>query len=134
MRNLFLAQVAQDFADDLIVMQVDPAAWHRAKDLQVPEKIRLILQPAYRPEVNPVEQLWEELREKYLHNRVFPSLEELLEGLCLALSELTEDKERLRSMMVFPHFRLECEIATWYEHRADRLAGRCADLTGFEPA
>ena len=107
MMNLFLAQVSQDFADYFIIMQVDQAAWHRAKDLEVPENIRLIFQPAYSPEVNPVEHLWEELREKYLHNRTFASLEELMEVLCQALSELTEDKERLRSMMFFPHFRME---------------------------
>jgi hypothetical protein len=107
MMNLFLAQVAQDFADYFIVMQVDQAGWHRAKDLQVPENIRLIFQPPYSPEVNPVEHLWEELREKYLHNRVFSSLEEMVEALCQALSELTDEKERLRSMMFFPHFRVE---------------------------
>jgi hypothetical protein len=107
MMNLFLAQVAQDFAEYFIVMQVDQAGWHRAKDLQVPENIRLIFQPPYSPEVNPVEHLWEELREKYLHNRVFSSLEELVEVLCQALSELTDEKERLRSMMFFPHFRVE---------------------------
>jgi putative transposase len=107
MMNLFLAQVAQDFAEYFIVMQVDQAGWHWAKDLQVPENIRLIFQPPYSPEVNPVEHLWEELREKYLHNRVFSSLEELVEVLCQALSELTGEKERLRSMMFFPHFRVE---------------------------
>ena len=47
MMNLFLAQVAEDFADYFIVMQVDQAGWHRAKDLQIPENIRLIFQPAY---------------------------------------------------------------------------------------
>jgi hypothetical protein len=107
MMNLFLAQVAQDFADYFIVMQVDQAGWHRAKDLHVPENMRLIFQPAYSPEVNPVEHLWEEVREKYLHNRIFPSLEELIEVLCQALTDLTEDKQRLRSMMFFPHFRME---------------------------
>ena len=107
MMNLFLAQVAQDFADYFIVMQVDQAGWHRAKDLHVPENIRLIFQPAYSPEVNPVEHLWEEVREKYLHNRVFPSLDELIEVLCQALTALTEDKQRLHSMMFFPHFRME---------------------------
>lgn len=107
MMNLFLAQVARDFADYFIVMQVDQAGWHRATDLHVPENMRLIFQPAYSPEVNPVEHLWEEVREKYLHNRIFSSLEELIEVLCQALSELTEDKQRLRSMMFFPHFRMK---------------------------
>jgi len=102
MVNLFLAQLAQDFADYFLVMQVDQAGWHRAKDLKVPENIRVIYQPPNSPEVNPFEHLWEELREKYLHNRVFPSLDELIEVLCQALTELTEDKERLRTMM-FSH-------------------------------
>ncbi len=105
--NLFLAHVADIFAAYFIVMQVDQAGWHRAKDLQVPENIRLIFQPAYSPEVNPVEHLWEELREKYLHNLVFPSLDELIDVLCTGLQQLTDDQERLRSMMFFPHFRME---------------------------
>jgi hypothetical protein len=32
-------------------------------------------------EVNPVEHLWEEVREKYLHNRIFESLDDLIEVL-----------------------------------------------------
>jgi len=107
MMNLFLAHVAEAFADYFIVMQVDQAGWHRSKELQVPENIRLIFQPAYSPEVNPVEHLWEELREKYLHNLVFSSLDGLIEVLCHALSQLMADQERLRSMTFFPHFRIE---------------------------
>ncbi len=107
MMNLFLTHVADVFAHYFIVMQVDQAGWHRSKDLQVPENIRFIFQPAYSPEVNPVEHLWEELREKYLHNLVFASLEELTDVLCLALNTLTTDQEQLRSMMCFPHFRTE---------------------------
>jgi hypothetical protein len=105
--NLFLAHVAEVFADYFLVIQVDQAGWHRAKDLLIPDNIRLIFQPAYSPEVNPVEHLWEELREKYLHNRAFSSLEELTTVLCQALCELTDDKARLRSMMFFPHFRMQ---------------------------
>lgn len=54
-----------------------------------------------------MEHIWDELREKYFHNRIFPSLDGLIEALCQGLSDLTEDKQRLRSMMFFPHFRLE---------------------------
>jgi transposase len=64
------------------LMLVDQAGWHRSRELQLPANIRLIEQPAYSPEVNPVKHVWEELREKYLHNRVFPSLDPLVEILC----------------------------------------------------
>src|SRR5436305_15333686 len=91
MMNLFLREVSQTFANYFIVMQVDQAGWHRSKELHVPANIRLIEQPAYSPEVNPVEHLWEELREKYLHNLVFSSLDELIEVLCTGLNQLTDD-------------------------------------------
>ena len=107
MMNLFLEHVSQTFADFFLVIQVDQAGWHHAKTLMIPENIRLLAQPAYSPEVNPVEHLWEELREKYLHNKVFASLDPLVELLCDGLNELTAAPERLRSMMFFPHFRIE---------------------------
>ena len=88
-------------------MQVDQAGWHPSQALIVPEHIRLLAQPAYSPEVNPVEHVWEELREKYLHNKLVPSLDLLVEQLCKGLNELTAVPERLRSMMFFPHFRIE---------------------------
>jgi len=107
MMSLFLHHVSQTFTGYFIVMQVDQAGWHRSKELRVPENIRLISQPSYCPEVNPVEHLWDELREKYLHNLVFSSLDALTELLCKGLNELTANQERLRSMMFFPHFRIE---------------------------
>jgi len=107
MMNLFLEHVSQMFADSFVVMQVDQAAWHRSKTLIVPENIRLLAQPAYSPEVNPVEHLWEELREKYFHNKSFSSLDALTQVLCQGLNDLAAHPERLSSMMFFPHFRIE---------------------------
>ncbi len=66
MMTLFLSHVGTTFADSFIVMQVDQAEWHQAKDLSVPENIRLIAQPAYSPKLNPVEHVWDELRENTL--------------------------------------------------------------------
>jgi len=104
MMTLFLQQVSQEFADSFIVMQVDQAGWHRSRELHIPENIRLIFQPPYSPELNPVEHLWDELREKYFLNRLFSSLDALQEQLCVGLNELTVDPNRIRSLTLFPHF------------------------------
>jgi hypothetical protein len=106
MMNLFLEHVSHTFSQYFIVMQVDQAGWHHAHDLVIPENIRLIEQPPYSPEVNPVEHVWDELREKYFHNRVFPSLEALMDVLCQALNDLADDSERLRSLTNFPHLHI----------------------------
>ena len=75
-------------------------------DLIIPENIRLIPQPAYSPELNPVEHIWDELREKYFHNRCFSSLEELSGTLCDGLNALADDAARLRSLTGFPHLKV----------------------------
>jgi transposase len=108
MMNLFLEHVSQTFSTHFIVMQIDQAGWHSAKDLVIPENIRLIPQPAYSPEVNPVEHIWDEVREKYFHNRIFPSLRLLIETLCQALNTLADDVDRLRSLTSFPHLNVRC--------------------------
>jgi len=106
MMNLFLEQVSQTFSKYFIVMQVDGAGWHHARELVIPSNVRLIEQPPYSPEVNPVEHIWDELREKYFHNRVFASLESLIDVLCQGLNELAGDTKRLRSLTGFPHLNV----------------------------
>lgn len=105
MMHLFLEHVSQTFAAYFIVMQMDRAGWHGAKTLVVPENIRLIPQPAYSPELNPVEHLWEELREKQFPNLALAALDEVIEKVCNGLRVLESDPVRLRSMTYFPHFR-----------------------------
>ena len=106
MMNLFLAHVSQTFSAYFIVMQVDQASWHAAKELVIPENIRLIKQPPYSPELNPVEHIWEDIRDKYFHNRNFSSLDLLTDCLCSALNTLTEQTQRVSSMTNFPHLQI----------------------------
>lgn len=103
--NIFLQHVSQTFSEYFLVMQVDQAGWHQAKELVIPENIRFVKQPPYSPEVNPVEHIWDDIREKYFHNRTFDSLDALTEKLCNALNALENDPERITSMTFFPHLR-----------------------------
>ena len=54
-------------------MVLDGAGWHTAGDLRVPPNMHLLRLPAYSPELNPVEHIWDHLRENYMSNRVFGS-------------------------------------------------------------
>jgi len=72
----------------------------------VPENIRLIVQPPRSPELNAVEHVWEEIREKHFYNHVFESLDAVLETLCKGLKELMDLPNKLRSMTNFPHMRV----------------------------
>ena len=108
MMNLFLAQVAEDFKDYFVIMLIDGAGWHTAKDLQVPENLRLLPQPPYSPELNPVEHIWEDLREKAMPNKAFKSLDQVEQALCQRLRELENNPDVVRSMTHFPYLRVTC--------------------------
>lgn len=77
------------------------AGWHRANDLVVPENIRLIPLPPYSPQLNPVEHLWDEIREKWFTNLVFNSLDALEDRLVQALATLERDTHRVQSITGF---------------------------------
>jgi len=108
MMNLFLEEVSHDFKEYFVILLVDGAGWHRSQDLKIPENIRLIQQPSYSPELNPVEHLWEELREKYLPNKVFKSLDAVEKALCKGLRELHGHPDRVSSMTNFPYLQVTC--------------------------
>src|SRR5712692_3084831 len=106
MMNLFLQHGSHTFSQYFLVIQVDQAGWHSSKDLIIPENIRLIPQPAYSPELNPVEHIWEEIREKAFSNRIFVSLDAVIDTLCDQLLRLEDNSTLLHSMTYFPHFRM----------------------------
>ncbi len=100
--SIFLAEVSRRHRDELILMVLDGAGWHRANDLEVPDNIHLIALPPYSPELNPVEHLWDEIREKWFANYVFDSLNGVEDRLIPALRTLEQDTQRVKSMTAFP--------------------------------
>ncbi len=61
--QIFLDLVSAQYADSIILMQVDQAGCHRAKRLRLPSNIILIFQPAHSPELNPIERVWLHLKQ-----------------------------------------------------------------------
>lgn len=97
----FLAEVAARHADEFIVMVMDQAGWHIAGALQVPANMRLVLLPPYSPELNPVEHLWEALREDWFANTVFADLDAVEDALQDGLIALESDHQRVQRMTGF---------------------------------
>jgi transposase len=99
--SLFLAEVANRHPDEFILMVMDQAGWHRAKDLQVPSNMKLVWLPPYSPQLNPVEHLWEEIREKWFANEVFASLKAVEWRLAEALAFLEKEQDRIYRLTGF---------------------------------
>lgn len=89
--NLFLQGLAKDYPNDIIILACDGAAWHTTKLLQILENIRLFFLPPATPEMNPVEQIWKEIRKRGFRNEIFQTLDKVIDRLCHTICSLTCD-------------------------------------------
>lgn len=81
------------------VVLMDGAGWHKAGELNVPENLTIMFIPPYSPELNPVENIWQFLRQNYLSNRVFETYEDILDACCNAWNTLTAETGRITSIV-----------------------------------
>jgi len=100
--SIFLGELGRRHPDEFILLVLDGAGWHRAKRLQIPENIFPVPLPPYSPELNPLEHLWDELREKWFQNLVFNNIDAVEDRLVEALSTLERDASRVFSITAFP--------------------------------
>lgn len=100
--QVFLDEVARRHPKERIVMVLDGAGWHQSGHLNLPDNLRLLPLPPYSPELNPVEHLWDELREKAFLNRVFDTIDALEDHLEANLRTLENDPGRVRSITAWP--------------------------------
>lgn len=87
--NVFLEELSKQYPQDMILLCCDGAAWHKSKSLQVPENIELFYIPPYTPEMNPIEQIWKELRKLGFRNEIFATLEKVVDRLCETICRLS---------------------------------------------
>ena len=99
--SLFLAEVSSRHSNKYILMFLDQAGWHKAKDLVIPQNIRLVPLPPYSPELNPTEHIWDELREKHFHNLTFDSIPAVEDRLEEGLRDLENNKPLVKSTTGF---------------------------------
>ena len=97
--QIFLDEVGNRHPNNRIIMVLDGAGWHVGHDLTPPPNIRLPSLPPYSPELNPVENLWDELREKFFHNKAFDSMDALEDQLQAGLLDLENDWPRVQSIV-----------------------------------
>ncbi len=80
------------------VIVFDRAAWHTTKKLRLPKNISLLPLPPASPELNPTEQVWQVLRDRYLANRCFQSYDHVLESCCDAWNAFTSNTGAVRDL------------------------------------
>ena len=71
---------------------MDGAGWHKSRDLEKPEDIEFIIQPAYSPELNPAEKLWQYIKRHTIKNKVFKTLNDIEKELYSFINNITNEK------------------------------------------
>ena len=103
------------------VVLMDRAGWHSTDQLKVPKNLTIILLPSRSPELNPVENIWQYLRQNWLSNRVFEDYDAIIEAGCRGPGWRLDRRPQRNARS-----SRDCEATTYgiAEHRAARSRSR----------
>ncbi len=97
--DLHLAEISRAVAPNAhAVLFMDQAGWHTTAKLTVPHNISIVMLPPRSPELNPVENIWQFMRDNWLSNRVFKSYNDILDHCCDAWNKLVEQPWTIMSI------------------------------------
>lgn len=101
--TLFLDELSGHVAPGAhAILVLDGAGWHTAKDLRWPDQITPLPLPAYSPELNPQERVWEFLRQHHLALRRFLDHTALLDACQDAWRRFIAVPGRIHSLCSYP--------------------------------
>lgn len=100
MMTLHLAEIGRQVAPGAhAVVVLDGAGWHKQGGaLVVPNNISLLLLPPYSPELNPVENIWQFLRQNYLAHRIFETYDQIVDACADAWNAFVQVPQTIRSI------------------------------------
>ncbi len=99
MLSLHLIEIGNQVAPGAhAVLVLDGAGYHIAGDLVVPDNISLLKLPPYSPELNPIENVWQYLRQNKLAITVFDDDDHILDACCKAWNFFANDKPVVASI------------------------------------
>ena len=96
MMQLHLDEISRNVADAVLIL--DRAGWHTTGKLDVPDNITPIFLPSRAPELNPVDNVWQYLRQNWLSNTVFENYDAIIDAACAAWRNLIAQPETITSI------------------------------------
>ena len=96
MMQLHLDEISSNVAAGAhAVLLLDRAGWHTTGKLDMPANITPIFLPSRAPELNPVENVWQYLRQNWISNTVFENYDAIVDAACDAWRRLIADPEKI---------------------------------------
>lgn len=99
--QIFIDEFALAFPNSLNVMVLDNGRFHHAKSLVIPDNVVLIFLPPYSPELNPIERLWQDIKQK-LFTQTYQTVDQMQQQLSEILATFT--KAAMAKITAFSYF------------------------------
>ena len=80
------------------IILMDGAAWHTTEKLILPENLSIIPLPPYSPELNPMEQLWQQLRKLKLSNACYQNYDGIVDACVKAWNMFVSEEDNVKKL------------------------------------
>jgi len=88
--QIFLDQLADKYPDHLNVIQLNNGRFHHGSNLKIPDNVLLIFQPPSSPELNPIERVWQHIKQEISWG-IYDNLDGLKDRVCTYLEEFSTE-------------------------------------------
>ena len=96
--NIFLQELSNRYQENYLLVVWDGAPCHSKDVLTVPNNIMVVTLPPYSPQLNPAENNWDDMREKFFPNIIFDSMDALEQRLITACQFYEKNPEIIKSI------------------------------------
>ncbi|MBU2524465.1 transposase, partial [Patescibacteria group bacterium] len=72
--------------------------FHTSKKVKIPANVTIVSLPPYSPQLNPIEKLWQYLRQHYWSNRVYTDYDDLREAGVDAWQKVCLNQSKVKSV------------------------------------
>jgi len=99
--QIYLDELSIAYSDSFNILLLERGSFHKAKRLKIPSNIVLLFLPAYSPELNPIERLWEFIKAE-IANEVYITLEPLIDRVASVICSLSQ--KVIQSLTSYSYF------------------------------
>lgn len=99
--ELYLSEFSKHRPEEFKILVIDNAGFHSTKNIQIPDNIYLLNIPPYCPELNPCEQVWKYIKQRF-KNQVFEDIKKLKLWLYDMVNSMTN--ETIKSICSNHHY------------------------------
>ena len=97
----YLAEFSKQNPRDYKIIVIDNAGFHACQNIEIPDNIYLLRIPPYTPELNPCEQVWQYIKQRFM-NKKFESIDNLKDWLHKMVQNM--DSHLIKSIVGILHY------------------------------